>query len=74
MPISAQEVVLSDYWDRKQRRIVACGTRWEENDLAKMQHQGENEKEYSIVQRRKGAGVQEACMQRTKYAELEVEK
>ena len=46
MPISVQEVPLSNQSDQKERRIVACGTRWEENDLAKTGHEGENETEY----------------------------
>ena len=32
MPISAQEVVLNDQLDQKERRLEPCVTRWEEND------------------------------------------
>ena len=32
MPISVQEVVLSDQLDQKERRLEPCVTRWEEND------------------------------------------
>ncbi len=43
MPISAQEVDLMDQWDRKERRIEPCVTRLVENDLARTEHEGENE-------------------------------
>ncbi len=54
MPICVQEVILSIHWDRKERRIVTCGTRWEENDLAKAKHEGENENEYWLEQKKMG--------------------
>ena len=73
MPISVQDVVLSDQWDRKERRIVACGARWEENDLAKTENEGENEKEYWLEQGKLGGEEHERCMQCNKYVALKIQ-
>ncbi len=50
MPISAQEVVLSNQWDWLQGRIELGEARWVENDLAKTGYEGENEIEYWLEQ------------------------
>ncbi len=40
MPISAQEEDLSNQWDPRERRIELGEARWEENDLARLGHEG----------------------------------
>ncbi len=46
MPISVQEVVLSDQRERLQGRIELGEARLVENDLARTEHEGDNEIEY----------------------------
>ena len=73
MPINAQEVDLSDQWDRQERRIEPCVTRWAENDLARTGHEGENEIAYWLDRRKLGAGEHERCKICNKYGELEIQ-
>ncbi len=73
MPISAQEVDLSDQWDRKERRIEPCVTRWVENDLARTGHEGENEIAYWLERRKLGAGEHERCKKCNKYVSLKIQ-
>ena len=70
MPISVQEVVLSDQWDLLQGRIELGEARWVENDLAKMEHEGENEIEYCLEQRKLGVEEHERCKKCNKYVAL----
>ena len=73
MPISVQEVVLSNQWDWLEGRIELGEARLEENDLARMGHEGENEIEYWLEQRKLGGEEHEACKKRNKYGELEIQ-
>ena len=61
MPIRVQEVVLSIQWDWVQGRIELGEARWEENDLAKTEHEGENEREYWLERRKLGGEEHSSC-------------
>ena len=73
MPISVQEVVLSDQWDRKERSIEPCVTRWVENDLARTGHEGETEIAYWLERRKLGAEEHESCKKCNKYFALKIQ-
>ena len=73
MLISVQEVVVSNQWDQKERRIELGEARWVENDLARMGHEGENEIEYWLEQRKLGGEEHERCKKCNKYGELEIQ-
>ena len=73
MPISVQEVVVSNQWDLLQGRIELGEARWVENDLARTRHEGENEIEYWLEQRKLGGEEQERCKKCNKYGELEIQ-
>ena len=73
MPITVQEVVLTNQWDRKERRIELGEARWVENYLAKTGHEGENEKEYWLEQRKLGGEEHEWRMNCKKYVALKIQ-
>ncbi len=73
MPISAQGVLVCNQWERFGGRIEVGEARLEENDLAKMGHEGENETDYWLAQRKLGVELHEACKKCNKYGELEIQ-
>ena len=73
MLISVQEVVLSNQWDWLQGRIEPGEARWVENDLAKTGHEGENEKEYWLEQKKLGGEEHERRKKCNKFVALKIQ-
>ncbi len=74
MPISAQEVIVCNQWERLGGIIEVGEARLEENDLAKMGPEWEDETEYWLGQRKLGAELHEVCKKYNKYVALKIQE
>ena len=60
-------------WNWLQGRIELGEARWVENDLAKREHEGENEKEYWLEQGKLGVELHERCKKCNKYVAVKIQ-